>query len=83
MATVLVALAVMDGSPSHTSVGKEISVPPPATELIPPERKAAAAAISRCEKSTDDTILLMRQKLIAKFMPIAMAFEMVAGPSDE
>ena len=45
IATVLVAFAVIDGSPSQTSVGKEISVPPPATELIPPARNAAVAAI--------------------------------------
>jgi hypothetical protein len=47
MATVLVAFAVIDGNPSHTRVGNETSVPPPATELIAPARKAAAAAISR------------------------------------
>src|SRR5678815_859995 len=34
IATVLVALAVIDGSPSQTSAGKESSVPPPATESV-------------------------------------------------
>ena len=35
-ATVLVALAVTESSPSQIKVGKVISVPPPANELIPP-----------------------------------------------
>ena len=47
MATVLVAFAVIDGNPSHTSVGKETSVHRlGATELIQPARKAAVAAIT-------------------------------------
>jgi hypothetical protein len=46
MATVLVALATMDGRPSQTSVGKVRSVPPPATELIAPAAKAAPNATS-------------------------------------
>ena len=49
MATVLVAFALMDGNPSQTSAGNEISVPPPATELIAPARKAAIVASSRWE----------------------------------
>ena len=53
IATVLVALAVIDGSPSQISAGKEISVPPPATELIPPARNAAVAAIMTRENSVD------------------------------
>src|SRR5215471_9352401 len=56
IATVLVALAVIGGNPSQTSVGKEISVPPPATELIPPARKAAVAAI-RTRKNSVDVML--------------------------
>ena len=40
MATVLVALAVTEFKPSQTRVGKETRVPPPATELIAPARKA-------------------------------------------
>ena len=44
MATVLVALAATEPSPSQISVGKETSVPPPATELMAPARKAAAKA---------------------------------------
>jgi len=45
---VLVALAVMEFIPSQIRVGKETSVPPPATELIAPATKAdanAAAAV--------------------------------------
>jgi hypothetical protein len=53
IATVLVALAVIDGSPSQTSAGKESSVPPPATELTPPARNAAVAAITTRENSVD------------------------------
>src|SRR6202790_4063251 len=44
MATVLVALAVTELSPSQMSVGNVMSVPPPATELITPARKAAPNA---------------------------------------
>ncbi len=44
MATVFVAFAMTDGKPSHMSVGNEISVPPPATELIAPATNAAPAA---------------------------------------
>src|SRR5690348_11655171 len=51
IATVLVAFAVIEGSPSQISAGKEISVPPPATELIPPARNAAVAAIRTRENS--------------------------------
>src|SRR5438094_8703102 len=54
IATVLVALAVIDGSPSQTSAGKESSVPPPATELIPPARNAAVAAI----RTREDSVML-------------------------
>src|SRR2546430_4043391 len=61
IATVLVALAVIDGSPSQTSAGKEISVPPPATELIPPARKAAAAAVMIRKNSVD----VMLKEIIA------------------
>src|SRR5689334_2775019 len=61
IATVLVALAVIEGSPSQTSAGKEISVPPPATELIPPAKNAALAAIRTRE------ISVMLKELIAGF----------------
>ena len=50
MATVLVALAVTEFNPSQIRVGKESRVPPPATELIAPARKAdpkAADAVKR------------------------------------
>jgi hypothetical protein len=52
MATVLVALAATDGSPSQISVGNETSVPPPATELIAPARNAAANATTAWGKSS-------------------------------
>src|SRR5258707_9336550 len=51
MATVLVALAVREGKPSQMRVGKETSVPPPATELIAPARKAEPKATVPCGKS--------------------------------
>src|SRR5215217_4994713 len=41
IASVLVALALIDVTPSQTSVGKDTSVPPPATELIAPATDAA------------------------------------------
>jgi hypothetical protein len=44
IATVLVAFAVIESRPSQISVGKDSSVPPPATELIAPARKADAKA---------------------------------------
>ena len=50
-ATALVALARMGSRPSQTSVGKESSVPPPATELIMPAQNPAPkmmAAVSHC-----------------------------------
>src|SRR5579863_2033715 len=52
MATVLVALAVTDGRPSQTSVGKDTSVPPPATELMAPARNAEANATAACGTSS-------------------------------
>ena len=51
MATVLVAFAVTEFSPSQINAGKEISVPPPATELIAPARNAAVKATAACAKS--------------------------------
>ena len=44
MATVLVALAVTELRPSQISAGNETRVPPPATELMAPARKAEANA---------------------------------------
>ena len=41
MATVLVAFAIVEGSPTHTSAGNDTSVPPPATELMAPAMNAA------------------------------------------
>ena len=52
MATVLVALAITDGSPSQISAGNESSVPPPATELMAPARKAAPKATAAWGKSS-------------------------------
>jgi len=51
MATVLVALAVTEGKPIQIRAGKETSVPPPATELIVPARKAEPKATAPCGKS--------------------------------
>jgi hypothetical protein len=42
IATVFVAFAITDGTPSQISVGKVTSDPPPATELIPPAMMAVA-----------------------------------------
>src|SRR5579883_2645426 len=53
VATVLVALAITEGRPIQTSVGKEIRVPPPAMELIAPARKAATAAALACARSIE------------------------------
>jgi len=41
IATVFVALAITAGRPIQMSAGKEMSVPPPAIELIAPARNAA------------------------------------------
>ena len=38
-ATVLVALAFTGGMPTNNSVGKEMKLPPPATELMAPRRR--------------------------------------------
>ena len=48
MATVLVAFAVTEFSPSQIRAGNETSVPPPATELMEPAMKAAAKATKAC-----------------------------------
>src|ERR1700688_2071490 len=40
-ATVLEALAMIDGTPVNTSAGKVRNIPPPATELINPAASAA------------------------------------------
>ncbi len=49
MATVLVAFALIEGSPSQISVGNVTNVPPPATELMAPATKAAPNAASACQ----------------------------------
>src|ERR1035441_4204969 len=51
MATVLVAFAVTEFNPSQISTGNETSVPPPATELMAPARKAAPKATAACVRS--------------------------------
>ena len=51
IATVLVAFAVTEFSPSQISAGKETSVPPPATELMAPARNAAPKATAACVRS--------------------------------
>ena len=64
MATVLVALALMEGRPSQMSVGKVNNVPPAATELIAPATKAAPNATSAGQESTLRNAITnnMRQK---------------------
>src|ERR1035441_2059972 len=54
MATVLVALAVTEFKPSQIRVGKEIRVPPPATELMAPAAKAAAKATAAWSRLNED-----------------------------
>ena len=49
MATVLVALAITDGSPSQIREGNVTSVPPPATELMAPAMNAAPNATAECD----------------------------------
>src|ERR1700734_2050908 len=51
MATVLVAFALMEGSPSQISVGKVSSVPPPATELMASATNAEPKATKACQES--------------------------------
>lgn len=48
IATVLVALALIEGRPSQIKVGNVTSVPPPATELIAPAANAEPNAIAAC-----------------------------------
>src|SRR3984957_8585127 len=64
MATVLVAFALMEGSPSQIRVGNVSSVPPPATELMAPATKAAPNATKACQESTLRNVIRenMRQK---------------------
>src|ERR1017187_9544649 len=52
MATVEVALAVTESRPSQISVGNDTSVPPPATELMDPARKAAPNETAACGRSS-------------------------------
>jgi hypothetical protein len=57
MATVLVALAVTESSPSQMSVGNETSVPPPAMELMAPATNEAANATAACGASSAEVNL--------------------------
>ena len=57
MATVLVAFALMDGSPNQISVGNVSSVPPPATELMAPATKAEPNATTACHQPSDVEML--------------------------
>ena len=54
MATVLVALAATELRPSQIKAGNETRVPPPATELMTPARKAAPKAAAARGKSSVD-----------------------------
>src|SRR5580704_7040254 len=53
IATVLVALALMEGRPSQIRVGKVSNVPPPATELMAPAAKAVPNAASALQGVSD------------------------------
>jgi hypothetical protein len=61
---VLVALAFTGGMPTNNSVGKEMKLPPPATELTAPAVTAAANKMGQCatciKKKTDITSLEMK-----------------------
>src|ERR1700743_2479642 len=69
MATVLVALALMEGSPSQISVGKVNSVPPPATELMAPAAKAEPNAAGALQGVSDAGSLrnAIRENMRQKF----------------
>lgn len=69
MATVLVALALMDGRPIQISVGKVTKVPPPATELMVPATNAAPNAASACQGSMETGALksVIRENMRQKF----------------
>src|SRR4051812_50206595 len=58
--TELVTLASTVGRPRATRVGKRISEPPPAIELIPPARKATPAAMARSRADTTAEITVGR-----------------------
>src|SRR4051812_33604617 len=57
--TELVTLASTVGRPRATRVGKRISEPPPAIELIPPARKATPAAMARSRADTTAEITVI------------------------
>src|SRR5581483_12405617 len=71
IATELVALAVTELSPSQISVGNVTSVPPPATELMTPARKAAPNAARAWTKSSEATGLFGRDRDL-RFAPHAL-----------
>src|SRR6187431_3079655 len=48
-ATVLVTLAATAGTPTAVSMGNEISVPPPATRVLPPRRPRGYHAATRLD----------------------------------
>jgi hypothetical protein len=54
MAAVFVALDMISGWPKATSEGKEMRVPPPATELIAPAAKPARKRPNKPAKSLID-----------------------------
>ena len=64
IATVLVAFALMEGSPSQINVGNVRSVPPPATELIAPATNADPNATKACQEPILKNVIRrnMRQK---------------------
>src|SRR5205085_1967942 len=62
IAAEFVALAMMGGSPSQTSTGKLISVPPPATEFTAPATKAATKATTTCPRLSEAGITEARYR---------------------
>src|SRR5260370_8331896 len=64
MATVLVAFAVTEFSPSQMSAGNDTSVPPPATELMAPARNAAPKATAACVRSNYAILTLPRRSWV-------------------
>jgi hypothetical protein len=55
----LVALAFTGGIPTNNSVGKEMKLPPPATELMAPAEMAAASRIGQCAMCIRRKLMLL------------------------
>mgnify|MGYP006273465681 CR=1 FL=1 len=61
------ALAATGGTPAQTNAGKVKKLPPPATALRPPPRKAAATSIVQVSRGST----LYRPQMIASSRPQA------------